>query len=195
MKEMKEITESQAAFARRLNVNRSTISRAVADGRVLLNDRGLVRVEASLKALQAAQGTRPDLSEQHAATRAAKAAKGIEQGVGSQEGNTGPSRGAKSRTKAKAEALTYENALIRLEMQLRRHQCYPRVNLKHEAVGLGATLRAAVERLIDQTAPRLAAMDDPASRVALIQAECRSLHRMLRQEFPRVLRRLRKGAA
>ncbi len=188
-----EITETQAAFARRLNVNRSTISRAVADGRVLLNDKGQVRVDASLKDMQAAQASRPDLSEQHAAARAQKATKRQETGLDSPDGDKGGTTGATSRAKAKAEALTYENALIRLEMQLRRHECYPLVNLKHEAVGLGATLRAAVERLIDQTAPRLAAMTDPASRAALIQAECRSLHRMLRHEFPRVLRRMRKA--
>ena len=62
-----------------------------------------------------------------------------------------------------------------------------------EAGGIGATMRAAIERIIDQTAPRLAVMRDDAERRRLIDAEVRRVRWMLRRELPRALRRMRSA--
>jgi hypothetical protein len=60
--------ESKAAFARRLGVNKSTITRAAQAGRLVLQG-DLVDVEASLARWQATQAGRTDVAERHAAQR------------------------------------------------------------------------------------------------------------------------------
>ena len=57
--------------------------------------------------------------------------------------------------------LASQNALARLSIQLRTHKRYPADAIHDEAQALGATLRGALERLVDQTAPRLAVQRDP----------------------------------
>ena len=66
-------------------------------------------------------------------------------------------------------------------------------DVAREAVALGAIVRSAVERVIDQTAPRLAVMTAPDRRRELLGAELRAVRRALRAEFPRALRRLRSN--
>src|SRR5574337_1226193 len=120
--------ESRAAFARRLGVARSTITRAAQNGRLVLIGEE-IDVEASLARWHATAGARSDVAARHAAQRG--------------------------------------------------------------ALALGATLRSAIERLIDQTAPRLAVLP-AAERQALLAAEIAPLRRLLRGEFPRALRRIRQ---
>ena len=76
-------------------------------------------------------------------------------------------------------------------MALRRGLRYPLALVKQEAGGIGATVRAAIERIIDQTAPRLAVMRDDIERRRLIDAEVRRVRWMLKRELPRALRRMR----
>ena len=87
--------------------------------------------------------------------------------------------------------LASQNALARLSIQLRTHKRYPADAMHDEAQALGATLRGALERLVDQTAPRLAVQSDPGSRSALLEEQVKALGRTLRREMPRALRRLR----
>ena len=49
----------------------------------------------------------------------------------------------------------------------------------------------AVERVIDQTAPRLAVMTNDLDRRRLLDAELRRLRWMVKSEIPRALRRMR----
>ena len=99
------------------------------------------------------------------------------------------------RTKYKTLVLHYENQSIKLEMALRRGLRYAIADAKREAHGLGATVRAAMERLIDQTAPRLAVMSSDSDRRRLISAELRRLRWMIKTDLPRALRRLRQAGA
>src|SRR5574338_705107 len=133
--------ESRAAFARRLGVARSTVTRAAQDGRLVLVGEE-IDVEASL-------------------------------------------------ARYKAMALRYENQAIKLQMAMNRGRRHRLAAVKREALALGATLRSAIERLIDQTAPRLAVLP-AAERQALLAAEIAPLRRLLRGEFPRALRRIRQ---
>ena len=96
-----------------------------------------------------------------------------------------------TRARYKLAALHYENQSIKLEMALRRGLRYPLALVKQEAGGIGATVRAAIERIIDQTAPRLAVMRDDIERRRLIDAEVRRVRWMLKRELPRALRRMR----
>lgn len=191
-------TESQAAFARRLGVNRSTVHRHVDAGRVVTIGK-LIDVEASLARLAQTTGGRPDVSARHAEKRgsaiptAPAAAPNAPTGAEGFDLDGEAQSGSKSIYKA--TALEFENKGIKLEMALRRGARHPLAAVKAEAAGIGGTLRSALERLIDQTAPRLAVMASAEERTALIGAEIRAVRRLIRSEFPRALRRIRNHGA
>ena len=92
---------------------------------------------------------------------------------------------------AKVALLHFENSAIKLEMALRRGLRLERAAIKREAHGLGAMLRAGVERVIDQTAPRLAAADSDLQRRQIVDAEIRRLRWIIKRELPRALRRMK----
>lgn len=99
------------------------------------------------------------------------------------------------RARYKAIVLHYENQTIKLEMALRRGLRYPKAAVGREANGLGAMVRAGIERVVDQIAPRLAATASDAERCRIIAAELMRLDRDCKREFPRALRRLNESAA
>jgi len=207
--------ETKAAFARRIGVNKSTITRAAQAGRLVMVG-NQVDIEASLARWHATAGGRTDLTEKYARQRG-KTIPHIPTPTQGQEnaatGVFGPLAGmlagmvvpqldaqpevdgadtGEGRTAWKTMALRYENETIKLEMALRRHLRYPLEDVRRESQALGMMLRAGVERLIDQTAPRLAATPSATDREALLRAECAALTRAFRAEFKRALRRLRQ---
>ncbi len=224
--EASPLRETPAAFARRLGVHKSTISRAIAAGRLHL-DGGFLDVDASLRLWQATKpGLRPDVLARHAAKRGqaipeaqpaaatprsaparlgdnADAAEYSGADVGDADDLSDlPADAATGTTPAVADGaprladytqslLASQNALARLSIQLRTHKRYPADAMHDEAQALGATLRGALERLVDQTAPRLAVQSDPGARRALLEEQVKALGRTLRREMPRALRRLR----
>jgi hypothetical protein len=95
-----------------------------------------------------------------------------------------------ARAQHQAAKLHWRNEALRLEIALADGTRLPRAATLAEAQGLGALLRAAVERIIDQTAPRLAAAATPQDRRRLLQAQLASVRRQLRCELPAALRRL-----
>jgi len=197
--------ETKAEFARRLSWNRSTVTRAAQAGRlVLVGDR--IDVEASLARLQATEGGRTDVAARHAVARgnanpapaqreenAATAAQApaTPANANATMPDTDAATDGGSRTRYKALVLHYENQQIKLGMAMARGLRFARRDVVREATGLGAMLRSAIERVIDQTAPRLAVMTDRAERRALLAAELLAMRRALRVEFPRAMRRLR----
>lgn len=200
--------ETKAAFARRLDWNRSTVTRAAQAGRLVLSG-ALVDVEASLARLKATEGGRADVAARHAAARPAQAspaaaarenaptaaqaprsAENDAAGMGSAAADTD---GA-GRARYKAITMQFENQQIKLGMAMARGLRFNRKDVAREAVALGAIVRSAVERVIDQTAPRLAVMNAPDRRRELLGAELRAVRRALRAEFPRALRRLRSAS-
>jgi len=192
--------ESKAAFARRIGINKSNVTRAAQAGRIVLTVNGQVDVEKSLARWQATKGARDDVAARHAENRGADVMldqQGTENGTAGLKTATTPATDAQpttdttGRTHYKAAVLHYENSSIKLEMALRRGMRYPRGLVKREALGMGSTVRAAMERIIDQTAPRLAVMTNELDRRRLIETELRRLRWMVKQELPRSLRRMR----
>lgn len=219
--ETSRLRETPAAFARRLGVHKSTISRAISAGRLVL-DGGLLDVDASLRLWQATKpGLRPDVLARHAAKRSPAmpeaipaaaaprsaletasaaaedddAATDLDRHLGGDEDGEGSTPAAAAGSPRLADytqaLLASQNAMARLSIQLRTHKRYPADAIHDEAQALGATLRGALERLVDQTAPRLAVQRDPAARRALLVEQVKALGRTLRREMPRALRRLR----
>jgi hypothetical protein len=192
-------TETKAEFARRIGVHKSNITRAAQAGRLALDERGRVLIDASLKRWHETKGGRADVEARHAEQRGAT----VPQLQISQEVSSVGHAGADSalvvetgeaRTRYKAIVLQFENAQIKLEMALRRGQRFPLESVRRESQGIGNTLRASVERLIDQTAPRLAVNCNPAERRRILEAETQKLRRIIKEAFPQALRRLRREA-
>jgi hypothetical protein len=197
-----EAVENLASFARRLGVNRSTVTRAAQSGRLVLSADGRVMVQASLARWHATRGGRVDVAERHADARGhavagvapaatAPASAQIGPQGADQAGGDGLAPPEGSRAFYEAQKLDWQNRLLLVSLDLQSGARAPRPALQREAHGLGATLRATVERLIDQTAPRLAAAPSDADRRRLLAGELGTARRMVRREFAAALRRLR----
>ena len=191
-------TETRAAFAARLGVNRSTVTRWIAAGRLVTTaDGDRVDVEASLARLKETEGGRPDVAQRHADARGGalplptpgpdreNAPQAQEEAQEASEATT------EGRARYKAVLIHAETQQLKLAMALRRGWRYPLDEAGREAHALGGILRAALERFVDQIAPRLAGATDPAARLAILQSEAAKVARQIKQEFPRAMRRLR----
>ena len=203
--------EHLAAFARRLGVNRSTVTRAAQAGRLVLTADGRVHIAASLARWHATTGTRADVAARHAAERgaalpaAATALQSAQEGhfpadggpidaetLPEPQGDPSSEISGAQRAAAEAARLSWQNALLGLSLELTRGTRIPRAAMAREAQGLGNALRGAVERLIDQTAPRLAAAAAaPTEQRRLLRGELAAVRRQLLGEFSRAIRRLR----
>jgi exonuclease VII small subunit len=190
-------TETMADFSRRLGVARSTITRAVAAGRVLLDESGHVLIEQSLQRWHSTRGGRTDMQALHAAHRGAHIPQAGVSPTPAPENATSPATDGNSgaeatRAQLKEAVLRFENNTIKLEMALRRHHRYQRQAVQREAHALGSTLRAAVERLVDELAPQLAMRTNPTERRRLLAIEIKQLTRLIKAEQLRAMRRLRE---
>jgi DNA-directed RNA polymerase subunit L len=94
----------------------------------------------------------------------------------------------------KERAMHFENKLLRLGMELNSGERYYTVDVRKEGFTLGNAIRAEIERLIDQTAPQLAIERDSAERRRLLVKEVRRVRRVIKQAFPRALRKIRAAA-
>jgi len=206
--------ENAAAFARRLGVHKSNVTRAIQSGRLIRDADGLLDIAANLLRWQETKaGTRPDVSARHerarGATSPAKApatpnlaprpensfsapSDTVAAAADLSDDDNNPTEPPPGRQQHYAALrIGAQNNLLKLAIALRTHRRYPLAGIRAEALALGGSLRAALERLVDQTAPRLALLDNTADRQALIAAETNSLRRAMRSELPRALRRLR----
>lgn len=195
------MTGNDADFSRWMGVNKSTVSRARKAGRLVLTPDGLVDFEKSAAHWHQTAGGRTDVAARHAARRGAA----IPMAHRSDENATvrDSARDAaldaapgdsETRRNAKVALLHYENSQIKLEMALRRGLRFERAAIKREAFGLGAMLRAGIERVIDQTAPRLAAASNDLQRRQILNAEIRRLRWVIKRELPRAMRRMKDAA-
>ena len=190
------MTGNDSEFAAWLGVNKSTVSRARKAGRLVLDAEGRVDFEASAAKWHETAGGRTDVAARHAAQRGAA----IPTHQATQKNATMPDSasgtviddGESSRRDAKVVLLHYENAQIKLDMAVRSGQSLRRPAAMREAGGLGATVRAGIERVIDHTAPRLAASGSEAQRRQILDIEIRRLRWIIKRELPRALRRMRE---
>lgn len=193
--------ENLAAFARRLGVNRSTVTRAAQAGRLVLAADGRVCIAASLARYHGTRGGRDDVAQRHAEARGHGVA-GVAGGAtwpgdarigpqaNDQEAGEGDVPAAGSRAAWEALKVRWQNAELLLALELESGARIPRQTVLQEAQGLGALLRATVERLVDQTAPRLAAAGASADRRRILAAEIATARRALLREFRSAARRL-----
>ena len=185
----------QAEFARQLGYDKSRITQLKRAGRIVMSPDGKrVDVEASLARMaETSDPGRMDVTERHAANRqaAGKVAAPAPAPAPDVHDDSAMGIDPAGRAKAKALLMHFENGILKLEMALRRGLRYERSAVKREATSLGAMLRAGIERVIDQTAPRLAACGSDIERRQVIDKEIRRLRWMVKRELPRALRRMK----
>jgi hypothetical protein len=191
---------NQQELARHLGVNKSTVCRAVKDGRLRPEADGRFDFDKCAAAWHAGSGGRADVAARHAAKRGATIPKGQGRAENATAGQGAPLPGADiavpmedaGRRNAKTVLMHYENSAIKLEMALRRGLRLDMGAVRRESFAVGALLRAGIERVIDHTAPRLAACTDALERRRIVEKEVRRLRWMIKRELPRALRRMKE---
>lgn len=187
-------TATQAAFARQIGYDKSRVTQLKHAGRIVMAPGGkLVDVEASLARIaETADPGRRDVAERHAAARAGAGRQPLPEpaALAAADPLTGLGPESGGRARAKAALMHFENNMLKLEMALRRGLRFERAAVNREAAGLGAMVRAGIERVIDQTAPRLAAARGEDDRCRILDTELRRLRWVIKREMPRALRRM-----
>jgi hypothetical protein len=191
------MTGTLADFARHLGVNKSSVTRAVQAGRIQREPDGRIDFAKATAAWHASAAGRTDVAARHAAQRGRVVGSTHPGAETATAPDLAPALGIddSGRAKAKTLLLHFENSQIKLEMALRRGLRYERAGARREAQGLGAMLRAGIERVIDQTAPRLAAAGNDLERRRIVEREIRRLRWMWKRELPRALRRMKEQGA
>jgi len=171
-------TETRIKFAKRIKRAPSYVTELIKHGRMVLTEDGKkVEVEASLKRIEeTASGANPAVAARH------EAARNGEQ-LQLQDG---------TRAKFKSMVMQYENQGLKIEMMLKRHLRFQKKDVLEETQAIGNTVRTSLERLVDLSAPKLAATTSRAERAAIINREVTKIKRIINSEFTRALRRLQK---
>ena len=187
-------------FARHLGVNKSSVTRAVQAGRIQREADGSIDFAKATAAWNAGYAGRADVAARHAAQRGAaipKAHPALENAPAAEFAQSTAGLGIDDggRSKAKQALMHYENSIIKLEMALRRGMRYEKAAARREATSLGALLRAGIERVIDQTAPRLAAAGSDLDRRRIVAREIQRLRWVFKREMPRAVRRMKEQGA
>ncbi|MDY0136367.1 MAG: hypothetical protein RBS36_04270 [Thiomicrospira sp.] len=154
--------ETKAEFARRLGVNRSTVTRGVQQGRILVNGKGLVLINESLARWEATKAGRYDVEARHAANRGHKL--GLSSAAGVLGANTKISAGAARETPAglddiskfKAARIQYENNIMKIEGAIKSGKFLMKEDALKQILRRAAGLKAVMERLVDRLAPQIA---------------------------------------
>ena len=183
--------ESKSAFARRLGVSPSYVTKLAEHGRLVVVD-GQIEVEVSLARIKAtADPNRADVAQRHAKARDAKRISGA---VALSAGGEGTDKGGAEKTaprgdmgnhlsesepviqaaevfrKARAAKMHFEARRAVIRVAKIGGRLAEVATIRKCAGNDGATLRSMLENLPDQAAPRLAPVRDPAG-VAVILGE------------------------
>lgn len=181
---MTTCTKSQ--FAKHINCVPSYVTELIKHGRIVLTANGKrVELEASLEKYKAtASGANPAVAARHEAARnGGKPARKKRKVAEVQEGTRQHYEQSLQQTK---------NDHKKLDFDLVLNKRFALPDVRREAQALGNTMRASLERLVDQTAPRLAVVQDTKQRAAILQDEIKKLGMVAKAEFPRAMRRLKK---
>lgn len=176
-------TLSKSAYAKKHGWAPSYVTKLIAQGRIVLDDNKKVMVQASDEKIKATAGARSDVAARNLQQRETKTDKSplADLNVPLDELPDG------SRAKYKAMTMHFENQSKKLDMALAQCLRFDLAQVRDEALGIGNTLRAAVERLVDITAPRLAIAKTRDERARILTIEASALRRTLKNAFSRAL--------
>jgi hypothetical protein len=161
------MTETKAQFAKRLGVNKSTVTRYGQAGRLVLAPNGKVKVEDSLRLIASTKGARLDVSEKHGQLPSQVPENGSETILDDDMSATVALVGM-DRATLKAQTLTYGNKMLELEAAKAEGKALDKDDFLKQ-VGLnGRSFRVGMERLIDNLAPVLINVHGYEARLATI---------------------------
>ncbi len=163
--------ETKAAFARRLGVNKSTITRWAKAGRLVLNVDGKVLVKESMARIKATEGHRSDLKQKHALHRGhglkvAEIASDLRNEVDDEDMQVTEAEIGKDRAYYKAITLDMKNRLLKLEQALKEGERVEKSSVQAQLAQIGKQLKQGVERTIDNLAPQLVKSNNRAEKIA-----------------------------
>lgn len=167
-----------AEFARRMNVNRSTVSRTWrAAGRLVLFGDGSIDEAASRERIAATSGHRADVAARHAEKRGASI---LDHQPGQENAPEAAKRaGAESRADAQARKESAAADLLEIELATKRGEVIARDDVDAALRTIGATVRGLLDVLPDQAAPLVAPTTDLDECHQLLTDACRDvLHRL-----------------
>ena len=172
-------TIKRVAFAARLNVNRSTVTRWAEAGRLVLDAAGDVLVEESLARLRETSAGRDDVADRHATNRGAAIPEAMPAAENATEAEnrataraTSPAtdlpRGVESRADAQARKEAAAADLLEIELAQKRGTMIPKEDVDAALKAFAAAARARLDVLADQLAPVVAPVTDMAETHALL---------------------------
>ncbi len=163
------MTETKAQFAKRLGVNKSTVTRYHQMGRLVLAPNGKVKIEESLALVTATKGHRSDVSEKHGQTHSTDSYNAAESVTDDDMSATVEVVGA-DRARYKQAALMFGNNMLKIEMGLASGALANKSDVTGSASKGGRSYRIGIERLIDNLAPVLVNVHGIDNRMAAIAA-------------------------
>lgn len=150
------MTETKAQFAKRLGVNKSTITRYDQAGRLVLAPNGKVKVEESLALITSTKGARGDVSEKHGQMHPSVAQNATDsESVAEDDMNATVGMVGVDRARYKQAALMFGNNMLKIEMGLVNGTLVNKSDVADKASKDGRAYRIGMERLIDNLAPIL----------------------------------------
>ncbi len=161
------MTETKAQFAKRLGVNKSTITRYDQAGRLVLAPNGKVKVEESLALITSTKGARGDVSEKYRQMHPSFAQNATESVADDDMSATVEMVGF-DRATLKAQTLTYGNKVLELEAAKAAGSMLDKEEFLKQVGQAGKAFRVGMERLIDNLAPVLVNVHDTDARMAAI---------------------------
>lgn len=158
--------ESKAAFANRLGVNKSTVTRYGQAGRLVVDEHGLVFVEESLALIASTKGARGDVSAKHGQMHGSVANNATE--VADDDMSATVEMVGFDRATLKAQTLTYGNKVLELEAAKAAGSMLDKEEFLKQVGQAGKAFRVGMERLIDNLAPVLVNVHGTDARMAAI---------------------------
>jgi len=200
--------ETQAQFAARLGVNRSTVTRAKQDGRLVMTDDGRVDVEASLASLEATQGVLPHQIANRERLEEARREQGPaqpqaqpqaqaqspERPPAAQQEPQGPISSdtlAKLGAKTKFEAyrkLKADADRSELETALAQGLAVLKADVQRDILDAAGIILGAWETLPDRLAPVMVGIDDQARIRAILRDEIEQLQQQISDQLNGIAR-------
>lgn len=163
------MTETKAQFAKRLGVNKSTITRYDQAGRLVLAPNGKVKVEESLALITSTKGARGDVSEKHGQMHPSVAQNATDsESVAEDDMSATVEMVGFDRATLKAQTLTYGNKVLELEAAKAAGSMLDKEEFLKQVGQVGKAYRVGMERLIDNLAPVLVNVHGADARMAAI---------------------------
>jgi len=174
------IAVTQTQFAHDMGVNKSTVTRWKAAGRLVMAPNGKVMVQESIASLEATQGHRSDVSQRHAQYRGhTLPTQQKTQHSATEQDETADMQATASeigedRAYYKAVALDSKNKQDKLEDALSNGNRLHKDEYLQSISQQASDLKNGIERLIDNLTPQLTALPE-SKRLEKIQTAINSL--------------------